>query len=299
MYFENKKLIFDYEDPQHLILYSIAFILFSIFLYFTIHFGKMMGTVMFFLTKLSFLVICLIAAIIAICLIVPAMQALWMYLMLLARFFIILTEWFKKLPERIKWEVKIWRQIWSNRGFGKYKLFGGISFYLKLRLRILAFFCFGMSFLLLSYGFYFNYKQYHRQYWIEKVFYGQAPLKIYTFLPNIPYTIKTKLMIYYFKFENSKQMVYFPIDENLYKNYQIPIPHEWNITFGDTTQVSMGTCFFTSPAISELFDTYDLEIWENLRGGETLDTNYIRQFTPPHVYQKNIRLAFPPGHWDD
>ena len=292
--------IIDYSDNwKKILLFTFLFFLFCFFGYLTVHFGYLIRTVPFYLTKLSFFLICLVSAILALCLLVPACYAMGIYIILLVKFLKLLFVWLWNLPERLRHEFDIWKRIWANRGFGKYTLFGGLTFYLKLRLRVLAFFLLGMSVFFLAYGFYINFTNYKRDYWHEKVFYGQTPEDIYTFLPNIPYTVKTSLMIFYIKLENSKQMVYFPIDENLYLQNMIDIPNEWNITFTDTTHLSFGTYYYTSPDISELFETTDFEIWENVRNGRTLDTTYFRQFTPLEVYQKNIPLTFPPGHWDE
>ncbi len=106
-------------------------------------------------------------------------------------------------------------------------------------------------------------------------------------------------MLNLIKIENSKQMVYFPIDNARYLKHEVPIPHEWNITFGDTTKVTLAAAFFTAPSLSQLFETYDLEIWEDLKKGQNLDTGYIRKFTPSQVYEKNLPLTFPPQHWEN
>ena len=292
--------IIDYSNNwKKVLLYTFLFSLFCFFAYLTVHFGYLIRTVPFFLTKLSFFLVCLVAAILALCLLLPTCYAIGIYVIFLIKFIKLLFEWLHELPERLQHEFDIWKRIWANRGFGKYTLFGGLTFYLKLRLRILAFFLLGMSIFLLAYGFHTRYTNYKRQYWREKVFYGQSLQEIYTLLPNTPYTIKTSLMIFYMKIENSKQMVYFPIDKNLYLQHMIDIPNEWNITFTDTTQLSFGVYYYTSPDLTEIFETSDFEIWENVRNGRTLDTTYFRKFTPLEVYQKNLPLTFPPGHWDE
>lgn len=298
-YSNKENLVLDSEEPKWLVFNSIALLAEIFFVYLTIHFWDLMGSVFFAFTKISFFFIVLFSALVSLCLLIPACIAIWMYLKLLIKFFFLLVEWSKQLPQKLKYELEILKLIWNNRGFGKYALFGGFTFYFKLRQRILAFFLFGLSVALLAYGFYFKFKDYHRTYWREKVFYGQSPLNIYTLLPNKTYTVKTELMLHLIKIENSKQMVYFPIDKERYLRHEVPIPQEWNITFGDTTKLTLAAAFFTSPSLSQLFETYDLEIWEDLKNGQKLDTGYIRKFTPSQVYEKNIPLTFPPQYWEN
>jgi len=300
MDYSNKKtLVLDSEEAKWLILNSIALLAEIFFVYLIIHFWDLMGSVFFAFTKISFLLIVIFSALVSLCLLIPASIAIWMYIKLLTKFSFLLVVWFKQLPQKLKSELEILKHIWNNRGFAKYSMFGGFTFYFKLRQRVLAFFFLGLSITFLAYGFYSKFKDYHRTYWREKVFYGQSPLNIYTLLPNKTYTVKTELMLYLMKFENSKQMVYFPIDKERYLRQEVPIPREWNITFGDTTKLTLAAAFFTAPSLSQLFDTYDLEIWEDLKNGQNLDTGYIRKFTPSQVYEKNLPLTFPPQHWEN
>ncbi len=118
-------------------------------------------------------------------------------------------------------------------------------------------------------------------------------------MPNKPYTVKTNLMFSHLKIENSKQMVYFPIDKNIYNWQKRPIPNVWNIQFSETTHVTLGMFYFSSPSLSELFETSDFEIWENLSNGLRVDTAFFRQYTPAFVYERNMRLTFPPHYWDE
>lgn len=159
----------------------------------------------------------------------------------------------KGMPELIKRKSDIYKRIWNNRGFSKYKMFGGMTFYLKLRLRILAFFLAFISLSLTAYFFTFKQKTYEKTYWKIK-FYQKEPIQTFIFKPNIPYTIKTSaytnsLFINYEEYENPNGF-----------------SEIWYITFPDTTYVNFN---LYSAGINELFGQ-TLEVWENKAEGEKI-----------------------------
>ncbi len=130
-YLNNKPIVSDSLEPKWLIVNSIALLAEIFFVYLTIHFWDLMGSVFFAFTKISFFFIVFFSALISLCMLIPSFIALWMYIKLLIKFFILLVEWFRRLPRKLKYELEIIKQIWDNRGFGKYTLFGGFKFILN------------------------------------------------------------------------------------------------------------------------------------------------------------------------
>jgi hypothetical protein len=157
------------------------------------------------------------------------------------------------LPEVVKKEIIIIKQIWKNRGFQKYKIFGGFIFYFHLRQRILAFLLAFISLGIITWFFAFKQQTYEKTYWKIK-FYQNEPLQTFTFKPNIPYTIKTSAYM------NS---IFINFDEYV-KMYDFA--EVWNITFPDTTYINFN---FYSAGINELFGQ-TLEVWENKAEGEKI-----------------------------
>lgn len=154
------------------------------------------------------------------------------------------------LPEVVRNEIIIIKQIWKNRGFRKYKLFGGFIFYLHLRQRILAFLFAFISLGIIAWYFSFKQQTYEKTYW-KINFYKKEPLQTFMFKPKIPYTIKTKA------YTNS-------ILINCIE-YEKPdgFTEVWYITFPETTYVYFN---FYSAGINEIF-SQSLEIWENKSEG--------------------------------
>lgn len=157
------------------------------------------------------------------------------------------------LPEVIKNEFTIIKQVWQNRGLQKYKIFGGFIFYFRLRQRILAFF---LAFISLSLtAWFFTYKQqtYEKTYWKIKFHRGES-IETFMLKPNIPYTIKTSaytnsLFINSIEYENPNGFT-----------------EVWHITFPDTTYLYFN---LYSAGINEIFGQ-TLEVWENKAEGERI-----------------------------
>lgn len=194
-----------------------------------------------------------------------------------------LAVFFKNLPQIISKETAIIKRIWANKGFGKYAMFGGVGFYLKLRSRVFAF---SLAFICLSIiTWFFAFKQhtYEKTYW-KINFYYQEPLPEFKFKPNIPYTIKADVDLYgilingrrYITGKNTSWTQDAP------NKISLTLPQHWNITFPDTTTIEF---MFYEDYISQIF-SMTLEVWENKREGRTI---YPQQF----AYETNKDIKSP------
>lgn len=182
-----------------------------------------------------------------------------------------------KLPELIRHEFDIIRRIWANRGFGKYRAFGGFAFYFKLRQRVLAYFLAFLSIGIVTWYFAFRQHTYEKTYWKINFYYGE-PLPSFTFKPNIPYTIKAGPDFYGIIINGKRYITgkstYFTQDVP----YMIPayLPDTWHITFPQQTTIEF---LFYEDHINEIF-SMTLEIWENKVDGTTMypvEFNYQTQ----------------------
>lgn len=174
----------------------------------------------------------------------------------------------KEGPRYIQNEFYLIQRIWDNRGFRKYSLFGGVSFYFKLRQRILAYFFAFASISVVAWYFAFKQYEYEKTYWKVNFYYGE-PIPTFTFKPDVPYTIKTGPEIYALVFNNNKYVVGRNSSWGQDKDYKISlyIPEKWNITFPETTQVEFQ---FYSEYINKIF-SQSFEIWANQKEGFSVD----------------------------
>jgi len=174
---------------------------------------------------------------------------------------------FRDIPSVIVNEFHIIKRIWANRGFGKYTLFGGLSFYLKLRQRVFAYFFAFISIGIITWFFAFKQHSYEKTYWKINFYYSE-PLPTFTFKPNKPYTIKTDadfygIIINGYRYITGKSTSWTQ-DEN--NKISLNLPRNWNITFQDTTYIDF---MFYSDHINELF-SQTLEVWEGVSNGSTI-----------------------------
>lgn len=87
-------------------------------------------------------------------------------------------------------DFSILKQIWQNRGFGKYTLFGGLAFYLRLRVQFFAYFFSAITALLLFFGVYRTYENYEPTYWRQSVYYETRKIPVFTLEAHTDYTFK-------------------------------------------------------------------------------------------------------------
>lgn len=90
----------------------------------------------------------------------------------------------------MKKEFSIIRQIWRNRGFGKYTLFGGLAFYFRLRIQFFAYLSAFITSMVLLGGVYSTYKNYEPTYWRKTIYYDSREWPIFELKANTYYTFK-------------------------------------------------------------------------------------------------------------
>jgi hypothetical protein len=178
----------------------------------------------------------------------------------------------KNSPQLISHEIEIIRRIWDNRGFGKYSLFGGLSFYINLRLKVLAyvfaFLCLGI----VTWYFAFQQHTYEKTHWKINFYYNE-PLPEFKFKANIPYTIKASedfygIIINGRRFITGKNTSW---TQDAPNKIPLILPKYWNITFPDTTYIEF---LFYEDHISEIF-SMTLEVWENKTESITVYPNFF------------------------
>ena len=190
----------------------------------------------------------------------------------------------KELPKIINNEIDVIRRIWENRGFGKYAIFGGLSFYLRLRLRVFAYFFAFICIVIITWFFAFKQHTYEKTYWKINFYYSE-PLPQFKFKPNIPYTIKASDDLYgiyinghrYITGKNSSW-----VEDEQFK-IPLTLPKHWNISFPDTTYVDF---LFYEDYISQIF-SMTLEVWENKQEGMMISPSQLSYVTKKET--KNLK----------
>jgi hypothetical protein len=173
----------------------------------------------------------------------------------------------KDLPQTIRHEIEVIKRIWDNRGFEKYTLFGGLSFYLKLRTRILAYFFAFISLGIITWYFVFQQHSYEKTHWKINFYYSE-PLPEFKFKANTPYTIESSVDFYGIiingrRYITGKNTSFTGDAPNM---IPLTLPKNWNITFPDTTYVEF---MFYEDYINKIF-SMTLEVWENKKEGMTI-----------------------------
>ena len=188
---------------------------------------------------------------------------------------------FRDLPEVTVREIDIIKRIWNNRGFGKYTIFGGLSFYLKLRQRVFAYFFAFVSIGIITWFFIFKQQSYEKTYWKINFNYRE-PIPTFIFKPNKPYTIKSDADFYGIIVNGNRYITgkntSWTQDE--YNKIPLDLPKNWNITFKDTTYIEF--MFYSAP-INEIF-SQTLEVWEDVKDGSLVLPS---QFTYTKPIEKN------------
>lgn len=190
----------------------------------------------------------------------------------------------KELPAKITSEIGLIKEIWNNRGFGKYTLFGGIGFYIKLRLRVLAFFFAFLFFASISYFLYVQYRDYEPTHWIEKVYQNSEP-KIFKFKKNVPYTVDLHgaAIEYFYVNGNFFCAPKSPLmgRPNFYALRNFQLHNKFHITFPEET--SFAILLRTEMVVNDIISN-KLEIWANKEEG--VEYHYT-VFDPRMYIEKN------------
>jgi hypothetical protein len=173
----------------------------------------------------------------------------------------------KDLPQTISHEIDVIKRIWDNRGFGKYSLFGGLSFYLRLRLRVLAYFFAFISLGIITWYLVFQQHSYEKTHWKINFYYSE-PLPEFEFKANTPYTIESSVDFYGIIINGRRYITGKNTSWTEDAPNQIPLtlPKYWNITFPDTTYIEF---LFYEDYINKIF-SMTLEVWENKKEGMTI-----------------------------
>lgn len=185
------------------------------------------------------------------------------------------------IPKIITNEIQIIKQIWSNRGIEKYKLFGGVYFYFRLRQQILAYFFACISIGIFTWYFLFRYSTYEKTYW-KVNFYSYEQVPTFIFKPKVPYTIKTNAQFTAIYLNDVK----YNVNEYYNDSYStdIRLSKQWWIRFKDTTTV--GFTFYNEPIRSIWSNT--LEIWADKMDGTPI---YPHEFMY-HWQQQKDTITF-------
>ncbi|MFZ1321398.1 MAG: hypothetical protein WAT71_07565 [Ignavibacteria bacterium] len=186
-------------------------------------------------------------------------------------------------------DFSILKQIWQNRGFGKYTLFGGLKFYLRLRIQFFAYLFAAITALLLFVGVYQTYENYEPTYWRETVYYEPSELPTFKLEANTFYT-----------FEMSDDLDYALVNGNyfaapgslyLYYSYFYKLPYKWRRTFHVKFPYDVKISIMPDlDMVINLVLTEKIEVYKYKQEGTYIDYRYFEpKFynPPPPVEKKN------------
>lgn len=198
-----------------------------------------------------------------------------------------LVSGLREVPAVLRHEITLIKQIWTNKGFGKYRLFGGIGFYLRLRMRVIAYVLAFSFFASTTYFTYEQYRSFEPTHWVEKV-YHHSKMRTFRFKKDMPYTVcvhgaKIKYFLvngYYFcppKSPFSGQAGVIDIN--------IPLYNTFTVTFPEDTDFAIN--LHTEMVINDI-ESKKLEVWENKKEGY----EYHYTWFDPRMY--NTTKQTPP-----
>jgi len=175
----------------------------------------------------------------------------------------------KEAPNVIRNEAVVLRQIWENRGIGKFQLFGGLSFYLHLRQRVVAYLLACLSIGIIAWYFVFTQHEYEKTYW-KIHFYRNEPTPEFIFKPNISYTFESSADLHSILLNDYQYIVskYMDLEDNP-AVLSLIFPDKWHVKFPDTTRVQF--IFYTDP-INEIF-SQSFELWADKEEGLKITYN--------------------------
>lgn len=187
-------------------------------------------------------------------------------------------------------DFSILKQIWQNRGFGKYTLFGGLKFYLRLRVQFFAYFFASVTALLLFVGVYRTYKNYEPTYWRESIYYDPGELHVFELDANVFYT---------FELSDELEMawvngVYFAVPNSRYvglRNYYT-LPYKWKRKFHIKFpyRVRMSVVPELEMVINNVLSE-KIEVYKYKQEGTYIDYRYFEPsfYAPPPVKEKSSK----------
>jgi len=187
-------------------------------------------------------------------------------------------------------DFSILKQIWQNRGFGKYTLFGGLKFYFRLRIQFFAYFFASVTALLLFVGVYRTYENYEPTYWRESMYFQTENLPVFELKANTYYT---------FELSDDLDVVwvngtYFEAPKNLNhyrpKYYKLPYKwgRKWHVKF--PYDVRIGVQPELEIVINDVISEH-VEVTKFKQEGTYIDYRYFEPsfYAPPPVKEKSSK----------
>lgn len=218
---------------------------------------------------------CIRGIYIFVCIIVAIITApyAWWIIILVSRIFVSFYLGLRDIPDYVKQQLPLLKRIWSTSGFLKYKAFGGLTLYVMLRTRVLAFLFAFISVGILTW--FFIYKQYTYKWDYRKIrfYYGEQiePIKFY---PNTYYTFESSSLLYAIYVNGRMYSVGEQFVNDAYgrqkfnpEKKDLYLPDTWNIKFSDTVKVQF--VFYTEP-IHQIF-AQSFELWANKQLGKSVE----------------------------
>lgn len=178
-------------------------------------------------------------------------------------------------PGTVKHEIEIIRRIWHNRGFGKYRMFGGIFFYFRLRQRVAAYVLAFLSIGITTWFLAFKQYEYEKTYWKVHFYYGE-PTPEFVFKPKVSYTFESSADLYSIWLNDHEHIVskYMDLEKNPFV-LSLLFPDKWHVQFPDTMRVRF--IFYQDP-INEIF-SQSFEIWAGKEEGLKITYNdFVHEF---------------------
>lgn len=183
----------------------------------------------------------------------------------------------------MKNDFSILKQIWQNRGFGKYSLFGGLAFYFRLRIQFFAYLSAFLTSLVLLGGVYTEYKAYEPSYWRKSVYFGEDEKPEFLFEANVFYTVRMNDNLDYIIVNGVPFMSYtrertrendFNIPFKFQKVFHIQFPYTVTITI--VPELDFPIDFVISEKV---------EVWKGVKGGQFISYEFLKPshyiYTPP------------------
>lgn len=185
-------------------------------------------------------------------------------------------------------DFSILKQIWQNRGFGKYTLFGGLKFYFRLRIQFFAYVSAALTALVLFVGVYRTYQNYEPTYFRESMYCHTDNLPTFDLEADTYYTLELTDDLevvwvngHYFVPPNS-QLLGQP------NYYRLPYKWKrvWHIKF--PYKVKMGVQPIMDMVINDVISE-KVEVYKYKQEGTLIDYRYFEPsyYNPPPVEKNN------------
>lgn len=230
----------------------------------------------------TFLIACVIFGV------ATAPFALWV-LITVWRIFVSFLLSLKDVPYFIKEQMPLIKRIWQVRGFKKYKLFGGFSFYIVMRTRVLAYLFAFFAVGIVTWFFIYKQKTYSWDYRKIRFYYGER-IEPLTLVPGYYYTFTSSSQLYALVINGEKFSVGTEYIKDAYgrpmanpEKKDLYLSETWNIYVKDTTKINFG--FYTEP-IHQIF-AQSFEMWKDKTEGTTISLTHYWQREGYENTQKN------------